>query len=226
MPVSELIIAKFVMQKLYNCISLSNLIDEMYENIIHIYNNISLAFKKTAAQALKAANSSSNPHDEIMCAINEYRNAYNVLKILLDEKKVTHFFLKKYEEYLIPDYNRPKFNLELSKLTYTISLLYRYIHEKRSADEWKKLSIEHYEESLVGFVLPMEDLRKINPHYVTSEGYTIADYDPIDNFVTTSTEYRDALTSLGEEYMSHIRKKMVNEFRLHFEDSVYELGAK
>lgn len=225
----ELTMMKIITQKVYNSTSLSNLIDGIYESIISVYTNFSGAFKQSAAQALKAADTSTNPEAEVRSAINEYRNAYNTLVPVLSEMRIPRFpFLASLfgikKEPLIDKYQQPRFYTELSKLSFAISILYNFLREGKNASDWKSWSADNYGKSLSKFNIPANELQKLDPMFVVERQYEDAEIDPYGgNFVTTTMRTELVASELGQRYIEKVKSQMVEDFKLHFEDAEYTI---
>jgi hypothetical protein len=163
------VIWKYAAQ-VYNSRQLSEEFENIHQRISDVYSDIADAHLEAARDAILAVEYSKSPSLEIRAAIGHMREAFNILKQVVD-KKIENQFLIFFtrEKYVMK--NRKDSYKCLAYLSALISIMYSSLQEPENANRWKHESSVLFLNYNEFVTLTAEELKSIDMNLVN------ADYD-------------------------------------------------
>lgn len=203
--------------------NLSLIIDDIYENIARVYNNIRNSSIESASQAIQSAysNKDINFSVEILDAISHLRFAFNISKESLGLKhRYTYFFgLMSGTEDLLSHSEKLMIEDCLCGLSGIIAILYREVGKMDVSEEWIETSLSYFKKNINFYYdFSPEKIQKEHPNYVHiehGESEEVVETNHITGDYMTITHGYEflALTPEGKKYVDITKEKMVEQYR-------------
>lgn len=201
---------KYALNK-YSAKQLSEEIDNLNMRITDVYSDMANAHFEAARDALLAVECSNAPESEMRAAIGHLREAFNILRQIVDKKITRHYLIFfKNEEYAVG--NREALYQCLAYLSALISIIYSSLKERENALKWKEEASGSYLSFLENIEINPAALKRIDEKFVWENEYETSSLGEGEWGGYSTRSCNTGISEAGDRYLKDWKSDVHKEF--------------